>query len=140
MNIRLLRHATIVVDWGDVSILVDPMLAEQESLDPIPNAANAHRIPMLPLPLDDALLDLGRPRVRMGQREPSQHTGGRQCPNCEAPRDRPTPPTPALEFGDQHVDIRPSLVGILAQTANQDRLDAPKHAPRSSVTATRSTR
>lgn len=56
MNIRLLRHATIVVDWGDVSILVDPMLAEQESLDPIGNAANQHRIPMLPLPLDDAAL------------------------------------------------------------------------------------
>lgn len=56
MNIRLLRHATIVVDWGDVSILVDPMLAGKESLDPIPNAANARRIPMLPLPLGDAAL------------------------------------------------------------------------------------
>jgi L-ascorbate metabolism protein UlaG (beta-lactamase superfamily) len=56
VKIRLLRHATIVVDWGDVSILVDPMLAEQESLDPIPNAANAHRIPMLPLPIDDDAL------------------------------------------------------------------------------------
>lgn len=56
MKIQLLRHATIVVDWGDVSILVDPMLAEKESLDPIGNAANAHRIPMLPLPLDDDAL------------------------------------------------------------------------------------
>jgi L-ascorbate metabolism protein UlaG (beta-lactamase superfamily) len=56
MNVRLLRHATIVVDWGDVSILVDPMLAEKESLDPIGNAANTNRIPMLPLPVDvDAL-------------------------------------------------------------------------------------
>ncbi len=57
MNIRLLRHATIVVDWGEISILVDPMLTEQASLDPIPNAANAHRIPMLPLPLDDDALE-----------------------------------------------------------------------------------
>jgi L-ascorbate metabolism protein UlaG (beta-lactamase superfamily) len=56
MNIRLLRHATIVVDWGDISILVDPMLAEKDALDPIPNAANARRIPMLPLPLDDDAL------------------------------------------------------------------------------------
>lgn len=56
MNIRLLRHATIVVAWSDISILVDPMLAEKESLDPIGNAANTHRIPMLPLPLDDAEL------------------------------------------------------------------------------------
>ncbi|HEX5166277.1 MAG TPA: MBL fold metallo-hydrolase [Thermomicrobiales bacterium] len=56
MNIRLLRHATIVVDWGDVSILVDPMLAEKDALDPIPNAANTHRIPMLPLPVDDDAL------------------------------------------------------------------------------------
>lgn len=56
MNIRLLRHATIVVDWGDISILVDPMLAEKDSLDPIGNAANTHRIPMLPLPVDDDAL------------------------------------------------------------------------------------
>ena len=56
MNIRLLRHATIVVDWGDISILVDPMLAEKDALDPIPNAANGRRIPMLPLPLDDDAL------------------------------------------------------------------------------------
>lgn len=56
MNIRLLRHATIVVDWGDIRILVDPMLAAQASLDPIPNAATTHRIPMLPLPLDEIAL------------------------------------------------------------------------------------
>lgn len=53
MNIRLLRHATLVVDWGQTSILVDPMLGAQDAYDPIPNAANALRIPMRPLPIDD---------------------------------------------------------------------------------------
>ena len=57
MNIRLLRHATLVVDWGDVSILVDPMLAEKDANDPLPNTAHPYRNPMLPLPLDDTALE-----------------------------------------------------------------------------------
>lgn len=53
MNIRLLRHATLVIDWGDVSLLVDPMLGHAEAMDPIPNAGNDRRIPMVELPVGD---------------------------------------------------------------------------------------
>jgi len=56
MDIRLLRHATLVIDWGDVSLLVDPMLSQAEAMDPIPNASNDRRIPLVDLPVDDAEL------------------------------------------------------------------------------------
>jgi len=50
-NIQLLRHATIVVNMAGKKMLVDPMLAEKEAFDPIPNSAPALRIPMVDLPL-----------------------------------------------------------------------------------------
>jgi L-ascorbate metabolism protein UlaG (beta-lactamase superfamily) len=53
MDVRLLRHATLVLDWGDVSLLVDPMLSPAEAMDPIPNAGNDRRIPMVGLPVSD---------------------------------------------------------------------------------------
>lgn len=56
MEIQLLRHATLVVQIGTARMLVDPMLSPAEALDPIPNAPNAQRFPMVELPLtDDAL-------------------------------------------------------------------------------------
>jgi L-ascorbate metabolism protein UlaG (beta-lactamase superfamily) len=53
MDIRLLRHATLVLDWGDISLLVDPMLSPAEAMDPIGNAGNDRRIPMVELPVSD---------------------------------------------------------------------------------------
>lgn len=50
-NIQLLRHATIVVNIAGKKILVDPMLAPKDTFDPIPNAGNNIRIPMVELPL-----------------------------------------------------------------------------------------
>lgn len=53
MEIQLIRHATLVLRWDDATLLVDPMLSPAEALDPIPNAPNQVRIPMLPLPFND---------------------------------------------------------------------------------------
>jgi L-ascorbate metabolism protein UlaG (beta-lactamase superfamily) len=53
---RLLRHATLVVEIAGKKILVDPMLSKKEALDPIPNAANSWRIPLVDLPIDEASL------------------------------------------------------------------------------------
>ncbi|OJJ14907.1 hypothetical protein BKI52_40850 [marine bacterium AO1-C] len=50
-NIQLLRHATIVVNMAGKKLLVDPMLAEKEAFDPVPNSEPALRIPMVDLPL-----------------------------------------------------------------------------------------
>jgi L-ascorbate metabolism protein UlaG (beta-lactamase superfamily) len=56
-NIRLLRHATLVVELHRKKILVDPMLSAKGELDPVQNCGNETRIPMVDLPLDEKELD-----------------------------------------------------------------------------------
>ena len=57
MKIHFLRHATFVVTVNDLQILVDPMLSQAEAMDPIANAGNQQRIPMVELPLSETELD-----------------------------------------------------------------------------------
>lgn len=56
MNIQLLRHATLVIQTGGTTLLVDPMLSHANAMDPVGNAANSLRIPLVELPLSDAEL------------------------------------------------------------------------------------
>lgn len=51
MQIRLIRHATLVVDLAGRRLLVDPMLSPEGAMDPVKPAANRFRIPTTPLPL-----------------------------------------------------------------------------------------
>jgi L-ascorbate metabolism protein UlaG (beta-lactamase superfamily) len=53
MHIHFLRHATLVLTIHSLTILVDPMLSPLEAMEPIANAGNQQRIPMVPLPLSD---------------------------------------------------------------------------------------
>ncbi len=56
MQIRLLRHATLAVNFKGVNLLIDPMLSRAGEMDPVSNAANNRRIPLVELPLTDAEL------------------------------------------------------------------------------------
>jgi len=56
MDIQLIRHATLVVTLGDLKLLVDPMLSPARAMDPVANAANQRRIPLVDLPFGDAAL------------------------------------------------------------------------------------
>src|SRR5262245_37959516 len=56
MQIQLIRHATLVVSLGDLKLLVDPMLSPAGAMDPVANAANQRRIPLVDLPFDDTTL------------------------------------------------------------------------------------
>lgn len=49
---RLLRHASLVLEINGLTILVDPMLSKKETMDPVTNAANSSRIPMVDLPIN----------------------------------------------------------------------------------------
>ena len=61
MQLRLLRHATSVLWVNGVRILIDPMLSRAGAMDPVQDAADGRRIPLVELPLDDdALLQLIR--------------------------------------------------------------------------------
>lgn len=52
MRLRLLRHATLALEYAGRRLLVDPMFSDVGAQAPIGNAANADRWPLGPLPLD----------------------------------------------------------------------------------------
>lgn len=54
-SVQLVRHATLLVRTGGATFLVDPMLADAGTRDPIPNTPNEERNPLVPLP--DLTLD-----------------------------------------------------------------------------------
>lgn len=49
-SIQLIRHATLLLQLGNRTMLVDPMLSPKEAMAPIVNSSNDHRIPMVGLP------------------------------------------------------------------------------------------
>ncbi len=51
-SIRLLRHATLIIEINNKRILVDPMLSQKDALDPVQNCGNEIRFPMVELPVD----------------------------------------------------------------------------------------
>src|SRR5579875_3870752 len=53
MDIRLLRHATLLMQLDGFTVLVDPMFSAARSMEPIANAGNQNRIPMVDLLLSD---------------------------------------------------------------------------------------
>jgi L-ascorbate metabolism protein UlaG (beta-lactamase superfamily) len=57
MNLRLLRHATLVLDISGMTILVDPMLSPRDAMDPVANCRNVKRIPMTDIPIDERELN-----------------------------------------------------------------------------------
>lgn len=56
MEIQLLRHATLLVTIGGRRLLVDPMLSSAGAMDPVANAGNDRRIPLVDLPLTEGEL------------------------------------------------------------------------------------
>jgi L-ascorbate metabolism protein UlaG (beta-lactamase superfamily) len=54
MQVQLIRHATLRVSIGGYTFLVDPMLGAKDSMEPIQNAGNSLRIPMVDLPFSPA--------------------------------------------------------------------------------------
>ena len=59
MRLRLLRHATLLLDLAGRRILVDPMLAEPGAAPPVANTPNQRANPLVPLPADPAEVVVG---------------------------------------------------------------------------------
>lgn len=55
-SIRLLRHATLVIEINHKKLLIDPMLSPKNSLDPVQNCGNQNRFPMVELPVGNSVL------------------------------------------------------------------------------------
>ena len=54
IHVQLWRNATLLLHMGGNRFLVDPMLSEKGAMEPVANAGNAIRIPMVDLPLSAA--------------------------------------------------------------------------------------
>jgi L-ascorbate metabolism protein UlaG (beta-lactamase superfamily) len=52
-KIRLLRHATLLIEINRKVFLIDPMLSSKNALDPVQNCGNKIRFPMVDLPIDN---------------------------------------------------------------------------------------
>ncbi len=50
MRLRLIRHATLLVEYGGQTLLVDPMLDDPGARPPIQNSPNPRNNPLVPLP------------------------------------------------------------------------------------------
>jgi L-ascorbate metabolism protein UlaG (beta-lactamase superfamily) len=51
MRLRLIRHATLIVEYAGQTILVDPMLDDAGARGPIQNSPNPMSNPLVPLPV-----------------------------------------------------------------------------------------
>lgn len=56
-SVRLLRHASLVINFGGKVFIVDPMLSAKGEMEPIQNAGNSTRIPMVDLPINNTKLN-----------------------------------------------------------------------------------
>lgn len=57
MKIQLIRHATLMLELADRRCLVDPMFSPARAWDPVRNAANPERNPMVELPMSTEKLE-----------------------------------------------------------------------------------
>lgn len=55
-ELRLLRHATLLLTIKGINILIDPMLASKNEMEPVQNCGNNIRIPMVDLPVSESEL------------------------------------------------------------------------------------
>jgi L-ascorbate metabolism protein UlaG (beta-lactamase superfamily) len=54
MRLRLIRHATLVVEYGERRLLVDPMLDDAGARPPVVNTPSQRENPLVPLPVPAA--------------------------------------------------------------------------------------
>ncbi len=51
MRLRLIRHATLIVEYNQHTLLIDPMLDDASARPPIQNSPNPRNNPLVPLPI-----------------------------------------------------------------------------------------
>ncbi len=56
MHIHFWRHATLLLKYNGISLLLDPMLSPMGAMDAVGNAADTRRVPLFDLPLSDNAL------------------------------------------------------------------------------------
>ncbi|WCN38200.1 MBL fold metallo-hydrolase [Aneurinibacillus uraniidurans] len=49
MNIQLVRHATLLIEFHNQRLLIDPICSPEGSMDPVPDVPNTHKNPLVNL-------------------------------------------------------------------------------------------
>lgn len=81
MEIRLIRHATMLVDWGGVKILLDPVFSPAGAMPPIDNSPRPRPNPLVSLPLSEQeLLDADAVLLTHTHRDHFDECAGRLIP------------------------------------------------------------
>ena len=50
MQLQLIRHATMLIEYADMRLLLDPMLSDAGAMPPIENSPQPRPNPLVPLP------------------------------------------------------------------------------------------
>src|SRR5205814_6384717 len=82
MRIRLLRHATLIVEFAGRKLLIDPMLSPPGAMPAIENSPNPSPNPLVPLPVDsgEILQDLDAVLVSHTHRDHWDDAGAQLLP------------------------------------------------------------
>ncbi len=112
MQVQLIRHATLRVSMGGHTILVDPMLSAKEEMDPIQNASNTRRIPLVELPFsaDEILKDVDLVLVTHTHRDHWDAAATNLVPKALPIACQPEDETKFRDWG--YTDVRPVQTAI----------------------------
>ena len=82
MRLRLLRHATLIVEFAGRKLLIDPMLSAPGAMPAIENSPNPHPNPLVPLPvsIQEMVQDLDAVLVTHTHRDHWDDAAGRELP------------------------------------------------------------
>ena len=107
MQVQLIRHATLRVSIAGHTFLVDPMLSDKDAMEPIQNASNSIRIPMVPLPFspDEILKDVEAVLVTHTHRDHWDEAATRTIPKALPIVCQPEDAGKFTEWG--YTDVRP---------------------------------
>ena len=112
MQIQLIRHATLRISMGGHTILVDPMLSDREAMEPVQNANNTRRIPLVELPFsaDEILKDVDLVLVTHTHRDHWDDAATDLIPKALPIICQPEDETKFREWG--YADVRPVHTAI----------------------------
>ena len=107
MQVQLIRHATLRVSIAGHTFLVDPMLSDKDAMEPIQNASNSIRIPMVPLPFspDEILKDIEAVLVTHTHRDHWDDAATQAVPKALPIFCQPEDASKFAEWG--YTDVRP---------------------------------
>ena len=82
MRLRLLRHATLVVEFAGRKLLIDPMLSAPGAMSAIENSPNPRPNPLapLPVPIQEMVQDLDAVLITHTHRDHWDDTAARELP------------------------------------------------------------